>query len=82
MIMRLVVTQLVLSPARGPQARLPEIEELQRQITASCEELADLDFKATEERAAAASREATLKVCWLRPPCISEKACAAHGGKC
>ena len=44
------------------QARLPEIEELQKQITASCEELADLDFKATEERAAAASREATLKV--------------------
>ena len=44
------------------QARLPEIEELQKQITASCEELAELDFRAAEERAAAAAREAALKV--------------------
>ena len=44
------------------QARLPEIEELQKQITASCEELAELDFRATEERAAAAARETALKV--------------------
>jgi len=54
---------LQISPSLvAAQARLPEIEELQKQITASCEELAELDFRATEERVAAAAREAAVKV--------------------
>ena len=58
------------------QARLPEIEELQKQITASCEELAELDFKATEERVAAAAREAAVKVHLLT---VAQRSGASQG---
>ncbi len=47
--------------ARGaPQGRLPELEELQRQLTAAHEQLSDLQFSssAERERAALALREA------------------------
>lgn len=42
------------------QARLPEIEELQKQLTATQAEATEASFKAQEEAAAAAGREATL----------------------
>ena len=44
----------------GLQARLPEIEELQKQLTATQAEATEAAFKAQEEAAAAATREATL----------------------
>jgi hypothetical protein len=40
------------------QARLPEIEELQKQLTATQAELTEAAFKAQEEAAAAAARQA------------------------
>ncbi len=43
------------------QARLPEIEELESQIKATNEELADAQFKAREDAAAAAGREKALQ---------------------
>ncbi len=43
-----------------PQGRLPEIQELQRQISAAHEELSDAAFKANEDRSAAAAREQRL----------------------
>lgn len=44
----------------GLQARLPEIEELQKQLTATQAEATEAAFKAQEEAAAATAREATL----------------------
>lgn len=44
-------------PAQG---RLPEIEELQRQITAAHEELAEASFRAAEERNAVAAVQQAL----------------------
>ena len=51
-------TRCALMPA--VQARLPEIEELQKQLTATQAEATEASFKAQEEAAAAAGREATL----------------------
>ncbi len=42
------------------QARLPEIEELQKEIKASGEELVDLQYKHKTESEAAAARELAL----------------------
>lgn len=39
------------------QARIPEIEELQKQLTQTTEELNDLSFQANEDKANAAGRE-------------------------
>ena len=44
-----------------PQARLPEIEELEKQIKATNEELADAQFKAREDTARAAGKEKALQ---------------------
>ena len=43
------------------QARLPEIEELEKQIKATNEELADAQFKAREDASAAAGKEQALQ---------------------
>ena len=45
------------------QARLPELEELQRQLSATNEELTDLKFTVDELTAAAEARQAELEVC-------------------
>ena len=58
------------APVGGAQARLPEIEALQAQITASHEELTDLDFRAAEERAAAQAAAAAAAV-RTPPPWLS-----------
>lgn len=42
------------------QARLPEIEELQKQLTDTQQEATEAGFRATEEAAAAAAREKAL----------------------
>jgi predicted nucleic acid-binding Zn-ribbon protein len=43
------------------QGRLPEIDVLQRQISAAHEELSDLRYKLDEQRSAAAAKEASLQ---------------------
>lgn len=55
--------KLPLPPLGRPptcQGRLPEIEELQRQIAAAHEELSEQSFKAAEDRSAASAREQAL----------------------
>lgn len=43
------------------QARLPEIGELEKQIQATNEELADAQYKASQDAAAAAASEKALR---------------------
>lgn len=43
------------------QARLPEIGELEKQIQATNEELADVQYKASQDAAAAAASEKALQ---------------------
>lgn len=47
-------------PTSPTQARLPEIEELQKQLTATQAELTEAGFAAQEHAAAAAAREKAL----------------------
>ena len=48
--------------AHPEQAQLPEIKELSEQLKKAYEEMSDADFRAAEEAAAAAAREAALTV--------------------
>lgn len=42
------------------QARLPEIEQLRRELNARTEELSDLRFKLEEDKATASAAQVTL----------------------
>lgn len=55
---------LVFPPTSLLQARLPEIEELQKQLTSTQAELTEAGFKAHEDCAAAAAREKALAGGW------------------
>lgn len=56
----LVQILLYISSKHPPQGRLLELEELQKLLSSTNEELSDLQFQMTEDRVAAAAREQDL----------------------